>query len=245
MAEGWIKLHRKIMEWEWWGDPLMLKVWLQLLFDANFEPKRWRGVLVDRGQLVYGREKYAKKCGISVKQLRTCMERLKTANQVAIKRASRFSLVTLIQYDVYQIADSEGASITASETSRSGPEKGHKRATPKEVKNISTIVDIGRTNSEESKRPTLEEVTAYCNERNNKVDPQKWIDHYASNGWKVGKNPMKDWQAAVRTWEKNELAGPKVQQPYIPKRDCFEQRTYDDAFFQKIANSSLKKAAES
>jgi hypothetical protein len=56
---------------------------------------------------------------------------------------------------------------------------------------------------------------------------------------------MKDWQAAVRTWEKNDLAGPKVQQPYIPKRDCFEQRTYDDAFFQKIANSSLKKVAES
>jgi hypothetical protein len=52
-------------------------------------------------------------------------------------------------------------------------------------------------------KPTLEEVTAYCKERQNQVDPQLWIDHYSSNGWKVGRNPMKDWRAAVRTWEKN------------------------------------------
>lgn len=53
------------------------------------------------------------------------------------------------------------------------------------------------------KKPTLEEVREYCRERGNKVDPQQWMDHYTSNGWKVGKNPMKDWKAAIRTWEKN------------------------------------------
>jgi len=55
-------------------------------------------------------------------------------------------------------------------------------------------------------KPTIEEVKAYCIERKNQVDPQKWIDHYTSNGWKVGKNSMKDWKAAVRTWEKSEYA---------------------------------------
>lgn len=49
--------------------------------------------------------------------------------------------------------------------------------------------------------PTLEEVTAYCQERGKGVNPQKWLDHYTSNGWMVGKNKMKDWKAAVRTWE--------------------------------------------
>ncbi len=53
------------------------------------------------------------------------------------------------------------------------------------------------------KQPTLDEVAAYCKERGNNVDPQQWIDHYTANGWKVGKNPMKDWKAAVRTWERN------------------------------------------
>ena len=49
--------------------------------------------------------------------------------------------------------------------------------------------------------PTLAEVTAYCRERPNAVDPQRFIDYYTANGWKVGKNSMKDWKAAVRTWE--------------------------------------------
>lgn len=53
-------------------------------------------------------------------------------------------------------------------------------------------------------KPTLEEVTAYCNERNNNINAQRFIDYYESNGWKVGKNPMRDWKASVRTWESRE-----------------------------------------
>ena len=51
--------------------------------------------------------------------------------------------------------------------------------------------------------PTLEDVTAYCIERANNIDAQHFIDYYTSNGWLVGKNKMKDWKAAVRTWERN------------------------------------------
>lgn len=53
------------------------------------------------------------------------------------------------------------------------------------------------------KPPTLEEVKAYCAERGNIVDPQTFVDFYQGKGWMVGKNKMKDWKAAVRTWEKN------------------------------------------
>ena len=53
-------------------------------------------------------------------------------------------------------------------------------------------------------KPTIEEVQAYCEERNNGVDAQRWCDYYEANGWKVGKNPMKDWKASVRTWERKE-----------------------------------------
>jgi hypothetical protein len=51
-------------------------------------------------------------------------------------------------------------------------------------------------------RPTFEMVKTYCLERKNHVDPHVWIDHYTSNGWMVGRNKMKDWKAAVRTWER-------------------------------------------
>lgn len=53
--------------------------------------------------------------------------------------------------------------------------------------------------------PTLDDVLAYVRERGSDVDPQRFLDFYASKGWMVGKNPMKDWKAAVRTWEKREL----------------------------------------
>ena len=56
-------------------------------------------------------------------------------------------------------------------------------------------------------KPTFEEVAAYCRERGNDVDPQSWYDYYTANGWRVGRNPMKDWQAAVRTWERNGVQG--------------------------------------
>lgn len=49
--------------------------------------------------------------------------------------------------------------------------------------------------------PSLQDIQNYCKERKNSINPEKWMSHYESNGWKVGKNPMKDWRAAVRTWE--------------------------------------------
>lgn len=55
--------------------------------------------------------------------------------------------------------------------------------------------------------PTVDEVRAYCKERGNNVDPEMFVDFYTSKGWKVGKNPMKDWKAAVRTWERNRDGG--------------------------------------
>ena len=52
--------------------------------------------------------------------------------------------------------------------------------------------------------PTVDEVRAYCNEKGYTVDPQRFVDYYTSNGWRVGKNPMRDWKAAVRNWNRKE-----------------------------------------
>lgn len=73
--------------------------------------------------------------------------------------------------------------------------------------------------------PTLSEVKDYCTERGNGVDAQRFIDYYTSNGWKVGKNSMKDWKAAVRTWERNGLepARPQAKKPENKELDPFEE----------------------
>ncbi len=85
--------------------------------------------------------------------------------------------------------------------------------------------------------PTIEEVKAYCKERNNNVDAEKFVNYYTSNGWQVGKNKMKDWKAAVRTWENNGYSS----QAQNKNTDNSKKSNYDyDALakkaFLKVAN---------
>lgn len=79
--------------------------------------------------------------------------------------------------------------------------------------------DKEKRKSEKAKRftpPTLDEVIAYCNERNNNIDANHFIDYYTSNGWLVGKNKMKDWKAAIRTWERNGYSQSRQSKPSKP-----------------------------
>ena len=84
------------------------------------------------------------------------------------------------------------------------------------IPNINTIINtnintnMGQSPPKRFTAPVLEEVKAYCVERKNNVDAERFIDYYTANGWKVGKNPMKDWKAAVRSWERNDFGKPKT-----------------------------------
>ena len=77
-----------------------------------------------------------------------------------------------------------------------------------------------QSNNKKFVKPTYEEVNLYCNERGNNVDAQAFVDFYTSNGWKVGNNPMKDWKAAVRTWEKRDNKK-KPAQPAPQKKESY------------------------
>ena len=83
------------------------------------------------------------------------------------------------------------------------------------------------TKGEKFKKPTVEEVAAYCAERNNGVDAERFVSHYDSVGWKVGKNPMKDWRAAVRTWERGDGNGKPVSRNAPPGAKQFKVK-YDN-----------------
>ena len=76
---------------------------------------------------------------------------------------------------------------------------------PTKTNTITTKKETSSTKKQRKvfKKPTVEEVAAYCAERNNGIDARNFIDHYEANGWKVGRNQMKDWQASVRTWERS------------------------------------------
>lgn len=80
-------------------------------------------------------------------------------------------------------------------------------------------------------KPTVDLIAQYCTARGNQIDPQKFFDYYESNGWKVGRNPMKDWKAAIRSWERNGFddksknCATSEKKVLIGNRDM-ERRTY-------------------
>ena len=77
-------------------------------------------------------------------------------------------------------------------------------------------------------KPTVEEVAAYCKERNNGIDAEAFVAHYESNGWMVGKNPMKNWRMSVITWEKNNTVGGNYKGRESSKPDKFDYGTEAD-----------------
>lgn len=93
----------------------------------------------------------------------------------------------------------------------------------REEKRVDTSNDVS-TARKKFVPPTVDQVRAYCIERDNHIDPQAFVDHYTSNGWRVGKSPMKDWQASVRTWEKNNLN----KEPAKPSSKMYDPATDGD-----------------
>lgn len=76
---------------------------------------------------------------------------------------------------------------------------------------ISDSSESGQTKTKAFRPPTVEEVSAYCNERMNNVNAEQFVDFYSAKGWMLGKNKMKDWKAAVRTWERNRSESKPIQ----------------------------------
>ena len=99
---GWIKIHRKFLKWEWYDDMVVKSVFLHLLLTANFETKKWRGITIERGQIVTGRKKLSQELGISERQVRTALKKLCSTNELTIKTTSKFSIVTICKYGSYQ-----------------------------------------------------------------------------------------------------------------------------------------------
>lgn len=103
MCNGWIKLHRKILDWEWFTSPSTLQLFIYLLLMANKEDKKWRGILIKRGQLVTSVATISEETKLSTQQVRTSLNRLKSTNEITSKTTNRFTLVTVCKYESYQL----------------------------------------------------------------------------------------------------------------------------------------------
>lgn len=135
-SEGWIKLHRKFLKWEWFEIPEMIQLFIYLLLTANHAPKKWKGKTVDRGQLITGRIKLTQETGLSEKKIRNCLDRLENTGEIRRERANKYSIITLCNYNTYQIEDKDNGQQKGQQGASKGPAKGQQRATNKNKKEL-------------------------------------------------------------------------------------------------------------
>jgi len=100
--EGWIKLHRRIIKWDWADDPKTFSLFIHLILMANHEEKEWKGERIMRGQLITGRKNLARQTGLSEQSIRTSLRRLQLTNNLTIKTTNKNSIITITNYDSYQ-----------------------------------------------------------------------------------------------------------------------------------------------
>lgn len=100
--EGWVKVHRKLSEWEWSCDPIILAFFIHLLIHASNRDTCWRGQQIKRGQVLFGRKKWSAMTGISEQSLRTCIKKLKSTNEITTESTTGYTIITICNYDFYQ-----------------------------------------------------------------------------------------------------------------------------------------------
>jgi hypothetical protein len=136
--------------------------------------------------------------------------------------------------------DETGEKPTGNQTETKAEPNGNQAVTETEPKEKEKAKANVKANAKEKEcraeaprrftKPTADEIRAYCRERGNAVDPQRFFDFYEAKGWRVGNQPMKDWQAAVRTWEGRDSARPRDQGGYAKKgaRPAIVQHDFTD-----------------
>lgn len=100
--EGWISLHRKFLEWQWFSDKNMIVLFIYLLLKANHSSKKWQGIDINRGELITSINKLAHAINVSEQNIRTCLKRLEKTGEINKQSTSKLTKITICNYDSYQ-----------------------------------------------------------------------------------------------------------------------------------------------
>ena len=178
MNEGWIKLHRKFTEWEWYKDANTSRLFIHLLLKANSKDAKWQGELIKRGEVVSSIAHLSEEIYLTIKQVRRAIEKLKKTREVVTKRANQrangSTCITICKYDDYQDnlnnkgkrTDTQTGTKRANEGQTDGHEKGDKQEYKEEKKNIYVIFEDFRTCFPGKKRGLKTELDNFLKKNN-------------------------------------------------------------------------------
>jgi hypothetical protein len=192
---GFIKLHKELVDWEWYSDIKVSRLFIHLLLIVNWKDKQWRGIQVKRGSVITSYSHLAQETNLSVRSIRTALNKLKNTQELTVKTTNKYSLLTIVNYSSYQSTDKQ-------DDKQDDKEKTIKGQQPKKDKNIKKFIV-----------PTQKDVLHYMTEKGFPNQAGRFCDFYESKGWMIGKNKMKDWKSAVRNWNRKDT--PTSNQPKI------------------------------
>lgn len=216
---GFIKLHRKLIEWGWYSDSVVKDVFLHILMTANFKPGTYQGYDLKPGQAIIGRKRMSIELGFSEQQIRTALKKLESTGEITLLPTNRFTIATVENWGIYQCDDmdsqpTDNQQITNNQPHLKNEKKDKKDKNEKKARNIIP--------------PPRNLLEAYIAKNHFQVDADRFYDFYESKGWLIGKQKMKDWQAAVRTWARKENHGDK---PDAEPKSGNRQGDYDYSGF--------------
>lgn len=231
---GYIKLHRQIQDcWIWDSGKFDKRsAWIDLLMLANHRDKKImfdsEYIVITRGQFMTSIRKLSGRWKWSKSAVTAFLNLLEKDSMIKRDSDNRRTLITIINYEVYQgIPDSKETVNGTQSGTVNGTQSGTQNGTTKNIRNKEYIKEKDIPNGISKKKaftpPTVEEVRAYCQERGNNIDPQRFVDFYESKGWFVGKNKMKSWEAAVRNWESRD----KQNTPKQSNAETWGAKIYD------------------
>ena len=105
--KGWIKLHRSLLEWEWFDDPNVFRLFIYCLLKANHNDNKYRGQVVKRGTFLTSLELLSKETGLSVRSIRTSLNKLESTQELTSKRNVKGTIIQVVKYDCFQLVTSE------------------------------------------------------------------------------------------------------------------------------------------
>lgn len=211
----YIRLNRKILGWGWYTDINTCRLFIHMILRANWKEGYFRGTTVPRGSFVSSIGKLSEETKLTPDEVRTALKHLISTKEITKQSYNKYTVFTVKNYDLYQSVPSK-----IPDSSQAIP----KLFPTIEEKKEGNIKEDTNVSKKKFVPPSVDEVRAYCAERNNGIDPQSFIDFYESKGWMVGKNHMRDWKAAVRTWERNRTKPPNGRKGGF---NSFKQNNYD------------------
>ena len=123
---GFVKVHRKLVQWGWYQDYVVKDLFLHLLLTASFRESQWMGRTIEKGQVITSYAHLAEELGFSVKQIRTALNKLKSTGEVASESTNRYTIITVVNWEKYQVLEFDEAS--------EGQTKGKQRASKGQTK---------------------------------------------------------------------------------------------------------------